>query len=1091
MNFFDKIIKIDDNQDIIGLTRELKAQYIYSKYQKENKNIIFVTNSMYDANKIYNSLVNYTDKVLLFLMDDFLTSEALATSPELKINRLETLNKSLDNEKYIIITNLMGYLRFLPSKKIYKESIIDLKNSNEYNISDIKEKLFYLGYINNDIVTKTGEIALRGFVLDIFPINSENPIRISFFGDQIESIKEFDINSQRTTKQIKEITIFPITEFLVNNIPFKYQKQKYLRNYIDVVNLNDYFDNNMLFYDDYDILKTSYENLIMTISEYQKADEDAPLQYMFSWDEVFLKKAICFYKFNNKKDVYNLSAKELINFNANTKNINDILNNYYNSKKTVILAVNSLQHLNKIYNQLNNENIFITDSNNILDNKINLIVQKMEEGFIYNNYVVITEKELFNKKDDNSVYRSKFKLGTKIKDINKLSKGDYIVHSKYGIGRYIGLKTLEKDNLKRDYLQLEYAKGDKLYIPVETTEFITKYASGDGGSPKLSNLSTGEWQKTKLRVKKKIEDITEELLSLYAAREAQLGYSFAKDDELQFQFEKEFIYDETDDQIKVIDEIKKDMESKHPMDRLLCGDVGFGKTEVAFRAAFKAINSGKQVAFLCPTTILSNQHYQNALSRFKLFPVRIALLNRFITAKKVQKIITDLKEGKIDLLIGTHRILSSDIVFNNIGLLIVDEEQRFGVKNKEKIKEMKNNIDVLTLSATPIPRTLQMSIAGIRSLSLIETPPNNRFPVQTYVIKENNTILKDIIYKEISRDGQVFILYNNISDMESKMYEIKKLVPEANIVMAHGKMSKEKLENIMLQFINKEYNVLLCTTIIETGIDIPNVNTLIIFDADHFGLSQLYQIRGRVGRSNKIAYCYLLYNDKKILSEIAIKRLNVIKEFTELGSGFAIAMRDLSIRGAGNILGKEQAGFVDSIGVELFLNMLNEEVQKKQGKIVKEEKNSLQPLISVETSINTEYVSSEELRIEIHKLINKIDSYEKILSIKEEIEDRFGKISDNLLIYMYEEWFDKIARGIGINKVRQTKNFIEIFISKDMLNELDGQKLFYNITEISRMFRFKNQFGNLLIILDTVKLDKHFIYYLIDLVEAIKVSKKK
>ena len=574
---------------------------------------------------------------------------------------------------------------------------------------------------------------------------------------------------------------------------------------------------------------------------------------------------------------------------------------------------------------------------------------------------------------------------------------------------------------------------------------------------------------------------------MYAQREASVGFAFNKDDENQILFEQEFPFEETVDQLKVTEEIKKDMESTKPMDRLLCGDVGFGKTEVAFRAMFKAVFSGKQVAYLCPTTILSSQHYSNAIERFKDFPVRIELVNRFVNQKKIKEIIEDLKNGKIDIVIGTHRLLSNDITFKNLGLLIVDEEQRFGVTHKEKIKQLKNNIDVLTLSATPIPRTLQMSMMGIRNLSLLETPPTDRYPVQTYVLEENNSIIKDAIYKELARDGQIFILYNSVQDIELKKLELENLVPAAKILVAHGRMNKNELESVMQKFINKEANILLCTTIIETGIDISSANTLIIFNADRFGLSQLYQIRGRVGRSNKIAYCYLMYNKGKTLSDIAQKRLNVIKEFTELGSGFSIAMRDLSIRGAGDILGSEQAGFIDTVGIDLYLQMLDEEIKILKGESISEEKPiNDRPLIEIETSIDDCFVDDQDLKIEIHKRINEIDSYEKLIKIKSELEDRFGNINENLIIYMYSQWLEKLAMKLNITNVRQTSNFIEIILPQELNEKINGLDLFTKVNKLSHNFRFSMKQEKIVITLDIVKLDKHFVYYLIDLFKILE-----
>ena len=550
----------------------------------------------------------------------------------------------------------------------------------------------------------------------------------------------------------------------------------------------------------------------------------------------------------------------------------------------------------------------------------------------------------------------------------------------------------------------------------------------------------------------------------------------------------------TTDQQIAVNQIKGDMEDDKPMDRLLCGDVGFGKTEVAFRAIFKAIVDSKQVLLLCPTTILSDQHYKNALKRFENFPVNIELLNRFTTEKETKRIKAGLLDGTIDLVIGTHRLLSRDIEVKNLGLLVIDEEQRFGVLHKERIKEYKTNIDVLTLTATPIPRTLQMSMVGIRSLSLIETPPVDRYPIQTYVVEENDQLIRDAIYKELSRNGQIFILFNSVEKIQLKVDKIKKLAPDAKVDFAHGQMNKTTLENKMINFVNKEFDILVCTTIIETGIDIPNVNTLIILDADRFGLSQLYQIRGRVGRSNKFAYAYLMYNPQKVLTETAIKRLNVIKEFTELGSGFSIATRDLSIRGAGDILGSEQAGFIDTVGIELYLKMLDNEVERRKGKSILEEdeiEDSNKQVINISTHIKDEYVLDEKLKIEIHKKINEIDSKKKLLKVKEEIEDRFGKIDDDMYIYMYSEWFEKQIKQINVKKVNQTKNYIELIFSKDLAKYLDMEELFIEAFRISTMFRFKSKESTISIILDTIKLDKHPIYYLTDLLDYILTNFNK
>lgn len=1082
--------------EVCGLTEQVKSLYIKELFEKQNKSVLLVTSSLYEANKFYQDLTNYTDEVLLFPMDDFLTSEAIAASPELKVNRLETINEILLNNKKIVITNLMGFLRFLPPEELFETKKINLTVNNEYNITNLKEKLFELGYKKEVTVSKTGEMAVRGFVLDIFPISSNNPIRIEFWGDQIESIREFDVNTQLTVDNINNVQISSITEFLIDKPLDNFNiKQRDLIKYIKPKSIANFLDGYVIF-NDYEQLKITYSNLIEEIHNYSLSENlPSNIKFMFDFNELEdkLPDIKYFSNFDNHitNNLESYNSFPLDKFPKDKDGINKVFTSYLKKYHKVYLLCDSNKNINKLIDYLENPNIVLTNFNNYVENKINLIKYKISKGFIFENIVYISENDIFNNNVNQEKFKSKFKLGIKIKDANKLNIGDYVVHFSHGVGRYLGIKTLLKNGLKKDYLTIEYKDSDKLYIPVEKIDYINKYSSNEGYTPKLNKLGSGEWEKTKLRTRKKIEDIAKDLLKLYALRESTPGFSFLEDTKEQYEFEKEFKFQETNDQLKVIDEIKKDMEKSVPMDRLLCGDVGYGKTEVAFRAIFKAIMSGKQTAILCPTTILSNQHFNNAIDRFKSFPINIEILNRFVTPKKVSSIIKRLEEGKIDLLIGTHRILSDDIKFKDLGLLVIDEEQRFGVKHKEKIKEYKNNVDVLTLSATPIPRTLQMSMSGLRNLSLIETPPVDRYPIQTYVLSENKAIIKDAIYKELSRNGQCFILFNNIGKMEEKRQEILQLIPDAKIVCAHGKMSKQELEEIMENFVMGEFNILLCTTIIETGIDIPNVNTLIIFDADHFGLSQLYQIRGRVGRSNKIAYCYLMYDKSKVLSEVAIKRLNAIKEFTELGSGFAIAMRDLAIRGAGDILGSEQAGFIDTVGIELFMQMLEEEIAKLKGEEIenKEEKINAMPIIDVSTSISNNYVEDEELKIELHKKINSIDSLEALNKIKNELEDRFGKLSEDLIIYMHEEWLEKLATTLNIKNIRQGKNSIEITIPKEIVETLDGQKLFIGVSRISRMFRFSKRGNNLIIILDIVKLDKHFVYYLIELFELIKKIK--
>ncbi len=1096
MNVFDKLISVEykNNLGITGITEEFFCVYLRNLLKKEKKNILVVVNSLYEANKLYSSMQNYISSTYLFPMDDFLTSEAIAISPDLEVTRLETLNEIVDSEPKIIITNLMGYLRFLPIKEKYLNSILTLKTGMEIEPKKLAKKLISLGYKRESIVTKTGELGIRGYVLDLFPLGEDYPIRIEFFGDEIDSIRYFNPNTQKSLKSISSFKLKPITEFIVEEEILDDRKQKYLPNYEKVCNISNYLDNPIVIYKNYNELEVAYKNIAEEILTYRETkDTDFNGNYMFDLNSLNEKNYMYYLDTNNLStkniDIIRYNVSTINKFNENIENLNNYINKSINDKKTVIICISKQKKKNVLKNL--NMKITETDFDNIKENSVNLVVSEMSVGFCYDSYIFLTESELFIDSSKNKSYKTKFKYGSKIKDINNLEIGDYVVHNAHGIGIYNGIKVLTSNGISKDYIEVLYSGNDKLYIPVEKIDLLYKYVGKDGMIPKINKMDGIDWKKTKARVKQKVADMADKLLRLYAERELRKGFSFSVDSKMVEDFENECPFELTIDQQVSVNQIKSDMEKDIPMDRLLCGDVGFGKTEVAFRAAMKAVVDSKQVLFLCPTTILSNQHYQNAIRRFENFPVNIALLNRFTTGKEQKRILQGLKEGTIDIVFGTHRLLSDDVTLKDLGLLVIDEEQRFGVVHKEKIKQYKTNVDVLTLTATPIPRTLQMSMVGMRSLSLIETPPVDRYPIQTYVVEENKQLIKDAIYKELSRNGQTFILYNSVERIENKMKDLELLVPDARITYAHGKMSKDELENRMLSFINKEFDILLCTTIIETGIDIPNVNTLIILDADRFGLSQLYQIRGRVGRSNKFAYAYLMYNPSKVLTETAHKRLNVIKEFTELGSGFSIATRDLSIRGAGDILGSEQAGFIDTVGIDLYLKMLDIEVSKRKGIEINEEEDSSKPLINVDTHIRDSYVEDEKIKIEIHRKINEIDSKEKLNDIKIEIEDRFGKVDKNIIIYMYEEWFEKQSEKIGLKSVVETKNYIELCFPEDVVKKIDTEELFMESFKISNMFRFKSRGSNLLIILDTIKLEDHPLYYLTELLDVILKNTNK
>lgn len=1065
MNIFSNIIKTynENNIGLKGMNLGFFSLYLNKLLKETDNGIIVVTPTIYEANKLYQNFSDTKD-VFLYETDDVLTSLATSKSPELKVEKLNILKESLNNNKKIIITDINGYLKKLPSINDFKNNIIKLKIGTDINLKNIVDNLYEIGYEKETLVTKPGEFGLRGFILDIFPLNEENPIRIEFFGDTIESIRYFEVESQKSLENIDEIEIYSISK----------TSEKYS-------SLYEYLNNPLVIFKDYSQIKISYERIMNDIFE---LNIENPLYDINDIDE---KKINYYFDLDDDtslaKKVVNLNIKNVERFNSNVEIINKYLEESLKFNKTVIICLSTINVNNFI--EILNIPYLLTDIVNIKENNINIVKYDLKEGFILDNYIFISEYELYNKKKETKRRKFNFNFATRIKDLNKLEIGDYVVHDSHGIGVYNGIKTLSKNNMLQDYIEVLYADNDKLYIPASKIELISKYTGKEGYAPKINSLNSVAWEKTKQRVKEKIRYEASRLLKVQAERSLKKGFSFSKDSEMQTLFENEFIYELTQDQIKAINEIKKDMESDLPMDRILCGDVGYGKTEVAFRAAFKAINDSKQVLYLCPTTLLSKQQYESALERFKNYPVKIGLLNRFTSKKEEIKILKELEEGNIDFVIGTHRLLSDDIKPKDLGLLIIDEEQRFGVAHKEKLKEFKSNIDILTLTATPIPRTMQMAMVGLRNLSLIETPPKNRHAVLTYVLEENNKIIKDIIYKEMSREGQVFILYNKVETIERKVKELQLLVPDARIIYAHGKLPKNELEDIMNKFINKEYDCLVCTTIIETGIDIPNANSLIIYDASNFGLSQLYQIRGRVGRSERTAYAYLMYNKNKTLTETAIKRLKVIKEFTELGSGFNIAARDLSIRGAGDILGAEQAGFIDAVGIELYMKMLNNEIKILKGEKIEEEKIKQTPLIEVNNHIDNNYVSEEELKLTIHKMINNITNIDSYNDIKKELEDRFGRLDNNMIIYMNEELFESYLRNLEGKILINNDLFIEIVFSKEISEKIDYEDLIVTSLNISKDIIFSYKDNKLHIKLKKYNKDKSYIITLNNLLEKM------
>ena len=1062
MDFLNDIFQFKEHGTVCGLCDELQILYYLTYFNRYDDNVLIVTNSLYDSNKIYQKLKTYTDNVFLFPMDDFLASVAIALSPDLKVKRLDTLERIKSGKKSIVVTNLMGYLRYLPSLKEQANLKINFAKGLEITREELLNKLEDFGYKQTSIVTATGEYALRGYILDIFPIEEEHPVRIEFFGDEIDSIRFFNETTQLSINEISEYVLLPFQEVVSEEHNSIY----------------DYLNDPHVFYVDYNQILNGYNKIVDDIEEFKESKHiENEYKYMYLFEEVIVNKYIHIETINNLEYSDNYNSKPIIKFKGNYEALKDFCNENYKSK-TLVICLSKDNQITRLSEYLDNLNV-----GSIQPGYINIIKKKINEGFQIGNYIYISEYDI----DDQRVftnYKNTYKMGKKIHDFNDIKVGDYVVHTQHGVGVYGGITCLNKGGLVRDYILINYQGNDKIYLPVEKISTIYKYADSDGVAPHINKLNSATWAKTKLRVRSRIHDISEELIKLYAARANIKGPVFnTYPDEVIFG--DYFEYDETSDQLKSINEVDKDFKSPIPMDRLLCGDVGFGKTEVAFRGIFKAVINGYQVAYLCPTTLLSRQQYNNAVSRFKDFPINIALLNRFTSTKEANRIYRDLAEGKIDILFGTHKLFNEKINYKQLGLLVIDEEQRFGVSQKEKIKELRNDVNVLTLSATPIPRTLKMAMSGLRDLSIIDTAPVNRYPVQTYVLEENDVLIKDAVYKELSRGGQVFILYNRVQDIMDFRTKIGLLIPEASIAIAHGKMDKQELEDVVTDFVDNKFDILICTTIIETGIDIPNVNTLIVIDADNFGLAQLYQLRGRVGRSDKIAYAYLMYKPAKLLTETAVKRLQSIKDFTELGSGYKIAMRDLSIRGAGDILGSEQAGFIDSVGIELYTQMVNDEIRKLNGEAVDEEDEAGNPLIEVSNHISDDYVSDESVKIEIHKMINEIKDKESLDDIRGQIEDRFGKIDKDMEVYMYEEWFEKLANKLHITKVDKKDTLITVELPQDISDMVEGDKLFlitYNINP-----RFKLNYANkkISISLPTINLDKHFIYYEVRLLDEI------
>ena len=1074
--------------NIYGISESGKSYIINGIFEENDNSMVIVTHSDVDAKNLYEDLSFYTTDVFYFPVREVVFYNVDAISGDLRWARLKVIKEILQNErKKIIVTSIDALTSLYTPKEYYLRYSMIIKTGDDIDLKEISKSLLQCGYERVEVVEGKGEFSFRGGILDVFPPTSAYPYRVELFGDEVDSIRTFNTESQRSIEKVEEFSIFPSKEVIVDDecrsravqnineelkkvianvskenkesvekikgivgkniellnntyyfetidsyLPFFYEKLDsffdYLQGYTFVVDdfkrssgkmesiYYEFNENYMSFLQRGDILP-SQNSLLLNKGELESKLENSSLITLSS----FLNKSDGLF---NTVDI----GFEEVTLNKYNGQLNMLIEDIQERKekkyKTVILA-GTRPRGERLVKTLMEKGIFSTykDSiDKIEAGEVVITFGNLLRGFDYPELElsIISDKDIFGETRRKRSGKAVRKKGVaKITSFAELKPGDYVVHANHGIGVYKGIKQMAAGGTTRDYLDIVYDKGDKLYVPVDQLDLVQKYIGSEGNSPKINKLGGAEWQKAKAKARKSINEIAQDLVKLYAARATLKGHSFGKDTEWQRQFEDEFPYEETPDQLASLEEIKRDMESDKPMDRLLCGDVGYGKTEVAIRAAFKAVMDGKQVAFLVPTTILADQHYNNFIKRFSDFPIKIDMISRFRTPKQQKATLQALKEGNVDILIGTHRLVSKDIVFKDLGLLIVDEEQRFGVAQKEKIKGMKKNVDVLTLSATPIPRTLHMSLTGVRDISVIETPPEDRYPIQTYVVEQNDQLIRDAILREIGRGGQVYFVYNRVESIDSMANYIRDLVPECKVGIMHGQMTEKELETEMIAFMNKEYDVLVCTTIIETGIDISNVNTMIVHNADKMGLSQLYQLRGRVGRANRIAYAYFIYTKDKILTEVAEKRLKALKDFTELGSGFKIAMRDLEIRGAGNMMGSSQHGHMASIGYDLYCRMLEDTIKLIKGEIENEPIETSVD-IKVDAFIPSSYITDEIQKIEVYKKIAAIENINDFMEIKSELEDRYSSIPDSVYNLMDIAYIKSICKGLYIEDIKET-----------------------------------------------------------------------
>ena len=1079
---------------ISGLTDVGMVELLSAINQYNKKPILLITYNEIQAKQILEIIENFEkEKAVLFPKKEIVTYDFVAESKDLPYERIETLNKIKDKKNLIVVTTIEALMQKLPPKEILFKNILEFKVGDIYNLEKLKKTLVNLGYSRCEFIEGRGQFSVRGGIVDI-SINETLGVRIEFWGDEVDSIRNFNITSQRSINTLDKIKIYPAHEFVLDNsideickkitkkLVEENQEETIKKdieqiksgNYISKIDkyFNEFYDkqstlleylndNYLIILDEISKIEARQRNilqdnsnLIKNLIEKEKITPEA-LENIISIDlnQLENEKSVIYFEkqdivTNRQAEKYTFNYRQINYYKSEIENLFEDIKRWNKEQKSIYVMVSTKEKAKKLKEILEKEEIACTIDEKLdktiivksTEKIVTITIGKLPNGFenFEINQVVVSADELIEGKKKKTFANKAYKEGEKVVFAD-LEIGDYVVHKNYGIGIFVGVNTITADGTTKDYIKLKYKDDAILYVPTSQLDSIRKYVGGDAINPPINSLGSKDWIKTKEKVKKNLRAVAKELIELYAKREKAKGYAFNKDTPWQSQFENSFPYQETDDQLRCIEEVKKDMENQRPMDRLLCGDVGYGKTEVAIRAAFKAVMDHKQVAYLVPTTVLAQQQYEEFRDRMAEFPIKVDILNRFKSKKYQDEVVRKLKLGEVDIVIGTHRMLSKDVEFKDIGLLIIDEEHRFGVKAKEKIKEYKSNIDVLTMTATPIPRTMHMSIVGIRDMSVIYEPPHNRKPVQTYVLEYDQEVIKEAITKELERDGQVFYIYNRVDTIQKKADEISRLVPEAKVSYAHGRMSGNQIEEIMQDFIDKKSNVLVCTTILESGIDIANANTIIVENADRMGLAALYQIRGRVGRSDRQAYAYITYRKDKMLSEEADKRLKAIKEFTEFGSGFKIAMRDLEIRGAGSLLGEIQSGHLEQVGYDTYCNLLDEVVKEMQGTEI-EPDIDIQIDLNVTSYIPDEYIEDSAQKIEIYQNIALCRKEEDIQNVVDEIIDRFGNMPAELENLLDIARIKYLAKPFSISKIASKRTAV-VFTFEQSKYEIDLQKL--------------------------------------------------